>query len=297
MRVLAKLLNKLLQPAYRLIAPGGEACLACGRTASLLRGHSGLCKACFEGIPWIWKPRCVHCGRPVGCPDCTRTRNGPRHYVLNRSAVAYNDQMRAWLAQYKYRGNERYEKLLSAMLFRAYRQMRLEMEQEPDTANRPFFYNKCTSNDDSFRPNSFRWQAHLITSVPISESRLRERGFNQAENMARGLAALCQIPYAELLTRPRHTDKQSFKGRLDRLRSMEGMFEMYPGADRALVHALSNRVHSVEELTQADSLLILLVDDIYTTGSTVNACSRALQTAGASAGTPVEVFSLTWARS
>lgn len=115
--------------------------------------------------------------------------------------------------------------------------------------------------------------------------------------MARGLAALCQIPYAELLTRPRHTDKQSFKGRLDRLRSMEGMFEMYPGADRALVHALTSRVHSVEELTQVDSLRILLVDDIYTTGSTVNACSRALQTAGASAGTSVEVFSLTWARS
>lgn len=296
---MAKLLNQLLQPIYRLIAPGGEACLACGRTASLLRGHVGLCRACFEGIPWIWKPRCVHCGRPVGCPDCTRTMNGPRYYILNRSAVAYNEQMRDWLAQYKYRGNERYEKLLYAMLFRAYRQMRLEleMERELDTANRSFSPRADASNHHSFPSRSFRWQAHLITSVPISEARLRERGFNQAENMARGLAALCQIPYTELLTRPRHTDKQSFKGRLDRLRSMEGMFELYPGADRALAHALTYRAHPVEELGRADSLRILLVDDIYTTGSTVNACSRVLRAAGESAGIPVEVFSLTWARS
>ncbi|ANY76610.1 hypothetical protein BBD41_16545 [Paenibacillus ihbetae] len=199
--------------------------------------------------------------------------------------------MREWLAQYKYRGNERYAGLLSGMLARAYALM--ERELSPVGRARPLRGGQM-----------HRWTVHAVTSVPVSEVRLRERGFNQAEAMAMGLARQIKVPYLRLLQRKRHTDKQSFKTRMDRMRDMEDAFVTGPLAIELMARALAaasaeKRMNMVLDRSN-DALLslrVLLIDDIYTTGSTVHACAEALRKHEKALGQPIEVYCLTWARS
>jgi ComF family protein len=98
-----------------------------------------------------------------------------------------------------------------------------------------------------------------MTAVPLARSRMRLRGYNQAEVIARELSRLCRVPYEELLERRRETEAQSALGAAMRGHNMEGVFAVRPGS-RTPRH-------------------ICLVDDIYTTGSTVRACREALEQA------------------
>lgn len=102
--MIAGWLNKGLGQLYQLLKPMHTACLTCGKTGSVHTDLPGICQSCYRNIPWIGKPRCLRCGRGIGCPDCIRTGMEDRSFVLNRSAVIYDARMREWLAQYKYRG-------------------------------------------------------------------------------------------------------------------------------------------------------------------------------------------------
>ncbi|CAI6084315.1 ComF family protein [Cohnella sp. JJ-181] len=119
----------------------------------------------------------------------------------------------------------------------------------------------------------------LVTAVPLSDARLAERGFNQAERVAAIVAAWHGIPYANLLVRTRDSEKQSRKGRGARIRDMQGLFR---AAD------IPDPLRSI----QTGKIRILLIDDIYTTGSTMNECAHALLQAYSSA----EIHGLAWAR-
>jgi len=115
-----------------------------------------------------------------------------------------------------------------------------------------------------------------ITSVPLAPERLRERGFNQAERLAVRLSGWYGIEYRPLLHRLRHTEKQSLKSRRSRVADMRGNFAA------ALPSSYSGN--------------IVLLDDVYTTGSTIDECARVLKQA---AGSPEEsgIYGLLWARS
>ncbi|MNJ44730.1 DNA utilization protein GntX [compost metagenome] len=208
---------------------------------------------------------------------------------MNRSSVAYSASMRNWLAQYKYRGHEAYGAILARMIGRAMERMMQELhelhELNEHKAVHPFF--------------------DAVTYVPLSEERWRERGFNQAEVLAKG-AVLAgkrlggRLPVVGLLRRSRHTDKQSFKSRHERLHNMQGVFQALPEAAEQLAQAISPtqtyfRLHSPSH--RRNTIRLLLVDDVYTTGSTVNACAAVLQHICRQLGMPGEIYSLTWARS
>jgi len=237
----------------RWFRPAFLVCLICGREASSSqRGNRvsppvrhpeaqailrRLCRSCSEAIPWIAAPVCRICGRPEACPDCPRRLQ--RHIVFSRSAVRYDDKMRDLLARYKYNGSEKLTPLMSAMLACAYERIARELGGSGP---------------------------HAISSVPLARERLEERGFNQAEQMARTVAAWYGIPYAPLLKRDRHTQRQSLKNRSSRLRDLRGIFTL---ADREGLQAIQSR--------HPQPLRILLADDIYTTGSTMNESASALR--------------------
>ena len=105
--------------------------------------------------------------------------------------------------------------------------------------------------------------ADVVVPVPLHPTRLRERGFNQAELIARPLARRLRLPlrsYLLVRTRPR-PDKLKLT-RQERWRTVRGAYAMREGR-------------------RVDNRRVLLVDDVFTTGATLDACSRALRQAGA----------------
>ena len=104
-------------------------------------------------------------------------------------------------------------------------------------------------------------EADCLVPVPLHKARYRKRGFNQAELLARELGALSGIPVrTDILFRERKTEAQKELTPDQRIRNLQKAFRADP------------------EKTDVSS--VILVDDIYTTGSTAEACTRALKEAG-----------------
>jgi competence protein ComFC len=101
-----------------------------------------------------------------------------------------------------------------------------------------------------------------IVPVPLHPARLRERGFNQAALLAELLAERAAVPVFECLQRTRYTTTQT---RLDRHERMENLRNAF----------------RVRQSASVQSRHLLIVDDVFTTGSTVDECARVLRRAGA----------------
>jgi len=100
--------------------------------------------------------------------------------------------------------------------------------------------------------------ADLIIPVPLHKSRLRKRGYNQSANFANGLSEKLNIPVDENnLVRIKATETQTHRSRFSRYENMQQVFA----------------------LTNPEALInkhVILVDDVITTGSTLEACGAEL---------------------
>lgn len=106
-----------------------------------------------------------------------------------------------------------------------------------------------------------RWKPDLLVPVPLHSSKRRMRGFNQAEYLAERIGQLMGIPVSSrILIKPRRTESQKKLGARERCRNLKGAFLV------------------TERL---DGLRILVIDDVYTTGSTMDAAAGCLREAGA----------------
>ncbi|AIQ49717.1 hypothetical protein R70723_30420 [Paenibacillus sp. FSL R7-0273] len=276
-----------------LLAPACIHCLICGQSSRPSARLPGICISCEASIPWIHHPRCQKCGRHVGCPDCSRSGQSTP-IVCNRSAVAYTPVMRELLGRYKYRGHERLAPLLGLMLDSAYLQLKayIELCKNPS----PFQSERLHEPNLLRRKRTYpteQWKADLLIPVPVSDARLIERGFNQAERLADVLTGRREIPQLPLLTRTQHTAKQSFKSRAERIADMQHAFAANP--DESVRMQFSGWLSASKDY--ARPLQIIIIDDIYTTGSTIRACAEAVQLVCASHGATADIYSLCWARS
>jgi competence protein ComFC len=108
-----------------------------------------------------------------------------------------------------------------------------------------------------------RMEADVIVPVPLHRQRARERGFNQVDIFGRPLARRLQLPYRTvLLVRSRPRPEKHLLRYDERWEAVRGAFAMRAGG-------------------RVDNLRILLLDDVMTTGATLDACARALRGAGA----------------
>lgn len=103
---------------------------------------------------------------------------------------------------------------------------------------------------------------HALVPVPLHHVRHREREFNQAAELARLLSARCGVPVRNILRRIRYTSTQTKLDRAERMENLRGAFRVRQTACVKDTH-------------------LVLVDDVFTTGSTVEECSRVLLHAGA----------------
>lgn len=97
-----------------------------------------------------------------------------------------------------------------------------------------------------------------LVPVPLHPRKQHQRGYNQAERIATGLAEVLEIPvYTDVLTRPDYALSQTQKSRIDRLESVQQAFALNPRTRLTHQH-------------------LMLVDDVLTTGATLEACAQQL---------------------
>jgi ComF family protein len=101
-------------------------------------------------------------------------------------------------------------------------------------------------------------EIEALVPLPLFPSKEKRRGYNQATVLCEGMAEILSIPILnKVITRPQHTETQTKKGRIERWKNIEGKFQLVDPV------AIQNK-H------------LLLVDDIVTTGATLEACGNEL---------------------
>lgn len=206
-----------------------SSCLSCGADTTATRAV--LCQTCLDSIP-------VHSA--FFCPLCLARVPDPRFRChpaafLAGAAVSYDEpSAKALVKALKYQGVRSAALPLGTLAAR-----HLALAAPP-----------------GFLQNA------VLVPVPLSASRRRVRGYNQAEEIARVVADELRLPLEpELLRRIRHTKPQTeIAGRDERLKNVAGSFAASEDA----------RGHTV-----------LVIDDVYTTGATMGEAVRTLKAAGA----------------
>ncbi|MET0391931.1 MAG: ComF family protein [Chitinophagaceae bacterium] len=121
---------------------------------------------------------------------------------------------------------------------------------------------------------SGRFAPDALVPLPLFANKERKRGFNQAAVLCQGIADYLQVPVLKkAVIRPQATETQTRKGRIERWQNMEGKFVL---ANTAAVTGKK----------------LLLVDDVVTTGATLEACGAELLQAG---GTELSIACLCYA--
>lgn len=115
----------------------------------------------------------------------------------------------------------------------------------------------------------------VVTAVPLHRSKLAQRGYNQSEYLARGIADTLNVPYTEALKAVRPHSTQTHKGAMERWQNIQGNYALKKDAD----HLAGKH--------------ILLVDDVITTGSTLIVCATLLKQIP---GVTISLFTLAAAR-
>jgi ComF family protein len=222
-------------------------CIACGNLIDKTRTYA-LCDTCVREIRWITKRACARCGKMLEdswrdplCHDC-QTLN--HHFRRGTACAVYEGRARDMVRAMKYQDRAWIAPFLAEILFD-----RLEAERAAAFAL-----------DGEILPTP-----DLITCVPMHEKKERRRGFNQSRLMAASLAIRLKTPFAaNVIRRARQTRVMSGLGRDERQINLTGAFTAEAGGEEILRGA-----H------------VLLVDDVYTTGSTADACAEAILSEGA----------------
>jgi ComF family protein len=192
-----------------------------------------LCDACVARFAPP-TARCASCALPVpeGVARCGECLQHPPPLDACLAACAYAWPWPECIAQFKFRGQAGWAAPLATLL-------RSAPWVEPALE-----------------------ACELVLPMPLAPARLRERGFNQALELARRLAPAKTD--ATLLLRTRETPAQSGLARADRLRNLQGAFALEP--------LRAARVHGRR---------IVLVDDVMTSGASLFAAAEVLRRAGA----------------
>ena len=112
----------------------------------------------------------------------------------------------------------------------------------------------CESINERFKGITF----DCVTSVPLTKRKQKQRGYNQSEILAKETARLLGCEYKALLVKTRKTPSQRYSSAKDRRVNLYGAFDMAENAD-------------------VSGKTVLIVDDVKTTGSTLNECSAVLK--------------------
>lgn len=193
-----------------------------------------ICDSCRESVEYAAEPVCKKCGKPLTdprgeyCADCTRHTHS---FTQGKALWVHKGCVKTSIYRLKYSNRREYGKSYAQELARQYG----------------------------------RWIRHkdvqAIIPIPLHRKRQRQRGYNQAELIARELGRLLGLPVcAKLLVRSMDTRPQKELDDKERRANLKKAFRV--NKDTAGLER------------------VLLVDDIYTTGSTMDGAAEVLKRAG-----------------
>jgi ComF family protein len=199
-------------------------CLLCGAPS----GRDLFCTACNTDLPRLTADCCPQCAQPTAHGErCGRCLAKPPHYDATTAIFSYDFPLDKLVQSFKYSHRLALGNWFGQQL----------------AAGAP------------------RGQADRIIPLPLHPVRLRERGFNQALELARPVSAAHGWPIdAQCCTRIRHTPAQAGLPWRERIKNIRGAF------------------HCSADLTGKN---IVLVDDVMTTGASLDECARTLKLHGA----------------
>jgi ComF family protein len=200
-------------------------CLLCGEPGVAGRD---LCRGCTAGLPWN-RSACLHCALPLPCPGtCGSCLQRPPPMTETHAVFVYGFPLDRLVPRLKFHNDLSAGRLMSELMVEAFSALP--------------------------RPAA-------IVPLPLHDSRLRQRGYDQALELARPLARALQVPLlADVLKRSRATAPQSELDAGARQRNLRRAFE----------------VRSNGSLPEH----VVLVDDVMTTGATLQAAAKQLLRAG-----------------
>jgi ComF family protein len=232
-------------------------CVVCRKPGSYL------CENCFSYLSFEPKSLCLPCNQPsfnnLTHPRCKRK------YAIDGcfSALSYNKTVQKLIYNFKYKP---YLTDLKTVLADLFHESIIQNEQ----------FMKLIVDGSC-----------LMVPIPLSSSRFRKRGYNQAEILAKELSKKFNFPVQNLLSRTKETKTQVGMTNLQRKLNVKDVFEIInpPSASSG------NGSRSSGSKRFRKNCSIFLVDDVVTTGSTLSEAAKILKKAGAK-----KVFGLTLAR-
>jgi len=233
-------------------------CVVCKKHGSYL------CEQCFAFLSFDAKSLCLACNNPsfnnLTHPRCRRK------YTIDGcfSALTYNKTVQKLIYNFKYKP---YLADLKTVLSDLFYESIIQNEQ----------FMKLITNGEPARNASLSSASvaggWILVPIPLSSSKLRKRGYNQSEILAKELSQKFNFPVHDLLSRTRETKTQVGLSNEKRKLNVQGAFSI--------------KTENIKLKTKN----ILLVDDIATTGSTLLEAARVLKKGGVD-----KVFGLTLAR-
>lgn len=215
------------EKVYNLIFP-----IKCGFCNDITQNGSYICDKCREKINIFERENtCKFCGTKLIdknriCKKCAESKIYYDEFIY---FAEYSDTLRSKMLQYKF-NDKKYLKDFFAEILTKYL-IGVDVE--------------------------------YIIGVPASKKRIKERGYNQTNLIAKRIGDILNITYIpDLLVKTRDTEHQTNFSRAERKNNVKNSFKV---ADK----------YSISEKK------VLLIDDIFTTGSTVNECSKMLKKSGA----------------
>lgn len=199
------------------------------------------CEKCADTLVPIHQAKCYKCGKPLGSTDveyCELCLTSDFSFTRGIGLYHYDDLSRQLMLNLKYHGRGDLAKFFANQIYRNYKD---ELES---------------------------FDIDVVIPVPIHKNRYIQRGYNQAEKLAKCLAELMGKPCeTEVLVRIKDTTAQKQLGKNSRLLNLFDAFSIDLDACKRV---------------QTKGLLrnVLLVDDIFTSGSTIQCCTTHLLEAG-----------------
>ena len=235
-------------------------CLFCGQTVDYNGNQNihDICSKCNDQLEMIEPPYCKSCHRPLPNVQIHSMNDEISHQSHCEDCLAASTSS---LTQNR-----------SAVIYNDFMKEMLALYKYrgKESLAEVFSFLLKIAYDAYFE----KTKIDLITYIPLHPKRLVERGFNQAEQLAIGLNRLTELPIYPLLIRVKETAKQSKTGKQERKKQLEGAFEI----NGSYIHIINGKN-------------ILIIDDIYTTGATLQEVAKILVEDGAKT-----VNSLTLAR-